>query len=279
MATAAEQGVGYWGAPDSTIDFCEANYAVTYWVAEFFNTLSSLPMIAWGLLGLILTQKYATNETRFKFCFMALMFIGFGSTLFHASLRFKYQMLDEMPMLVSTTVGLYVCLTLELPPGQTNWKLAVLLVSVTVVEIILYLTFEIWPIFFIGFAHNIAIGTYVVVKHYRHLMGKYVLYAIASYYIASVFWFIDMFFCDRVQRFHLHSLWHFGAGYGSYLGSLTFLLVRARIVKKRAKVYMYRLSDMACSKDIARNCYIDIPIAHYCKYSGMDNLDDGLKTR
>ena len=33
---------GYWGAVTSSVDFCEANYALTSYVAEPANTLSSL---------------------------------------------------------------------------------------------------------------------------------------------------------------------------------------------------------------------------------------------
>ena len=42
---------GYWGLPTSTIDWCEQNYAVTPYVAEFFNTVSSLAMVLAGVLG------------------------------------------------------------------------------------------------------------------------------------------------------------------------------------------------------------------------------------
>ena len=140
-------------------------------------------------------------------------------------------------------------------------------------EIILYLVFEIWSIFFIGFASNVLIGTVVTVKWYRHLLGKYIKYAVASYYLAGCCWFVDMLFCDRVQQFQLHSLWHIGAAYGSYLGILVVLIARANYVNKRSKVYMYTLSDIACKKsnrDIVDHCYIDIPIAHYCKYSRIN---------
>ena len=162
------QRVGYWGPPDSLIDFCEPNYAVTFWIAEFYNTLSSIPFVIWGIIGLILTHKFATQEFRFKLCYMSLMVIGCGSTLFHATLRFKYQMLDEMPMLWYTTVALYCVLTLESPPGQTHWRLAILLVSKAAAEIVLYVVFEIWLIFFIGFGSNVLIGTVVGVKWVCH---------------------------------------------------------------------------------------------------------------
>lgn len=41
----------YWGDPDSNVDWCEPNYAVTTYVAEFWNTMSSVPLVMFGLLG------------------------------------------------------------------------------------------------------------------------------------------------------------------------------------------------------------------------------------
>ena len=34
--------IGFWGPRTSNNDFCEDNYAVTQFVAEFFNSLTSL---------------------------------------------------------------------------------------------------------------------------------------------------------------------------------------------------------------------------------------------
>jgi hypothetical protein len=32
---------GFWGVPTASINWCEQNYAVIPWVAEFWNTLSA----------------------------------------------------------------------------------------------------------------------------------------------------------------------------------------------------------------------------------------------
>ncbi|KAG0203588.1 Alkaline ceramidase 3 [Mortierella sp. GBA30] len=39
---------GYWGPPTSSIDWCEDNYVVSFYIAEFFNSFSSFAMIILG---------------------------------------------------------------------------------------------------------------------------------------------------------------------------------------------------------------------------------------
>jgi len=44
---------GYWGPPTATMDWCERNYLVTPYAAEFFNSLTSLFIAVAGLLPFI----------------------------------------------------------------------------------------------------------------------------------------------------------------------------------------------------------------------------------
>jgi dihydroceramidase len=105
---APDLAAGFWGAPTSTVDWCEANYAVTPFVCEFFNTLSSLAMIAAGALGILLHRR--ALDRRMRWAFGLLCVVGVGSIGFHATLRFELQMLDELPMLYLVTLMVYLLL-------------------------------------------------------------------------------------------------------------------------------------------------------------------------
>ena len=41
--------MGYWGEITSDYDFCEKNYKVSFYVAEFFSAFSSIPIIIYGM--------------------------------------------------------------------------------------------------------------------------------------------------------------------------------------------------------------------------------------
>jgi len=60
---------GFWGPPTSTIDWCEANYVHSFYVCEWFNTLSSMAMVLAGVAGIWLHRRVL--EQRFLLAFFA----------------------------------------------------------------------------------------------------------------------------------------------------------------------------------------------------------------
>lgn len=42
----------FWGPPTAAIDWCEDNYAWTRYIAEFWNTMSSILLALAGVVGL-----------------------------------------------------------------------------------------------------------------------------------------------------------------------------------------------------------------------------------
>ena len=61
----------YWGPVTANIDWCETNYAVSPYVAEFFNTLSSLAFVAAGVYGMFQCH-YRGAGIKFTFCCVGL---------------------------------------------------------------------------------------------------------------------------------------------------------------------------------------------------------------
>ena len=89
---------GYWEPHTGSPDWCERNYAWTVWVAEFWNTLSSLPLVFVGARGIYLAMHY-NYGVPFIVGNFVLLFVGVGSTAFHGTLSYEGQCLDELAMI------------------------------------------------------------------------------------------------------------------------------------------------------------------------------------
>lgn len=98
---------GYWGPPTSTIDWCEENYVVSHYFAEIVNTITNGFFIALAIYALynVLRNRH---EKRFLFVSLGFLTVGVGSWLFHMSLLYEYQLLDELPMIYATCVPVWV---------------------------------------------------------------------------------------------------------------------------------------------------------------------------
>ncbi|KAF4144984.1 Ceramidase [Phytophthora infestans] len=80
---------GYWGPPTSTIDWCELNYEHSFYIAEFWNTISNSLFVLLGLYGLYRSIKMGF-EPRFHLQFIGVMVTGFGSAMLHGRLCMHY---------------------------------------------------------------------------------------------------------------------------------------------------------------------------------------------
>eukprot|EP00927_Polykrikos_kofoidii_P057218 TRINITY_DN51339_c0_g1_i1.p1 TRINITY_DN51339_c0_g1~~TRINITY_DN51339_c0_g1_i1.p1 ORF type:complete len:382 (+),score=31.51 TRINITY_DN51339_c0_g1_i1:21-1166(+) len=92
-----------------TIDWCEENYAVTPYIAEFWNTVTAfvtmLPAIVW------LFQPNPQGTQWCRLLHLNVVVIQIGSTVFHGTLTWFGQLLDEIPILLWCCAS--ICLTLD----------------------------------------------------------------------------------------------------------------------------------------------------------------------
>ncbi|MGB0592456.1 MAG: ceramidase [Myxococcota bacterium] len=234
---AASTATGYWtsqGAPAS-VDWCEPNYAWSPWIAEFFNVLSSAPMVVIGLLALWRLHRSARRtEPRFILCFLGLTVVGVGSMAFHATLLQVAQALDELPMVYCSLVMTY-CVVVRTKDAQRDaallrrWQLGFTVYAVGFTAA--YFSSEDYFALFIGsFA---AVVTYLVIQGWRvvyrlsaspSLQRLYLVAAIAFVTGVALFWLPERSLgcAHPLQATHLHAWWHLLAMVGTYVG---FLLV------------------------------------------------------
>eukprot|EP01006_Ploeotia_vitrea_P066312 TRINITY_DN94718_c0_g1_i1.p1 TRINITY_DN94718_c0_g1~~TRINITY_DN94718_c0_g1_i1.p1 ORF type:complete len:259 (+),score=2.16 TRINITY_DN94718_c0_g1_i1:45-821(+) len=219
----------YWGKVDANIDWCEENYVVSPYVAEFWNTLSSLPIFLVSVYGLLALPPKASNWMRFRLSFICLGIVGLGSAMFHATLRRTPQLLDELPMLWCNMAFCFCLLRRsDLHPRNKNRRsLFPLMIWIHgIVTTFTYAILDWYPLFLFSYGSSVAVLTVwsarlslcnvPAVRPIKPMLKRLFIMGFAFYFGGLVLWVLDNTLCEHVQSFHLHSLWHIGAGLGTY---------------------------------------------------------------
>ena len=255
--------IGFWGVGGSSVDWCEPNYQVTYFIAEFSNSMSSFSMVIAGLLGLYL---HLWAEKRFHLAFISTILLGFGSVAFHGTLWKVCQAFDEVPMLYCVLTLSYISICHRYKPsnrmeqilGMSFLLYAVLLtilvtVSDGLIQFILFhvsfnsahffALYQCWLMYSIRKSKNNASKTRqgFILKENQKRILKTCERGALFYISAIICWLIDMFLCEYVNPMYstsvlpfnpqLHSWWHFFISCALYHLSLMVLFERVETIK------------------------------------------------
>lgn len=144
---AAPDPGGYWDPVTSTINWCEEvcflsslglniqliclqDYYATPYAAEIVNTLTNLLFVYLAYLGIQSCRKYG-HDTVFLVSFVGYLLVGTGSFLFHATLKYPMQLVDELSMIYTTCLMCYATFSYSRSRLFSLW-LALGLVSLAV---------------------------------------------------------------------------------------------------------------------------------------------------
>lgn len=206
---------GYWRPITATIDWCEPNYVLSPYVAEFFNTLSNLPFILFGLYSL---YKFRNVEMRFKVAFLSLIFVGIGSFIFHMTLTWTGQLLDEISMLFGSASILYILL--EHDKRRSNKMLAFALTLFVILFSLFYIKYHYALLFQSVWVLTVAVDLtlfYKLCKNSDQLEWFYFVTTVLG--ISAACWLFEQITCNYipfVQFLGLHAfIWHIGTAYVS----------------------------------------------------------------
>jgi len=219
---------GYWEPHTSSIDFCEANYRFTPYVAELLNSVSSLPIALCGAWAWAYTPRPYSAWPRFVLCWLAFIAIGLGSAAFHGTLRRTAQAFDEVPMVVANLVFVFCLLR---PSEVHSRKLASGLGVAALILVVGYVIYEAYAVFVFMYG---TVVVYSLVESWRRafsyvasaspnasVLRKLWYYGISTYGVGFVLWVTDHVVCAQLGVGHLHILWHaFGC-----MGTLIFVLL------------------------------------------------------
>lgn len=229
----------FWGAVTSTVDWCEPNYVHSPYVAEWFNTLSCVPMLVLGFAGWAL---HSTQELRIKLAFISIAIIGAGSIAFHGTLKASSQALDELPMLWSALVVLFILLE-NAPQPRYGHKLPALLVALAALVTAGYALLDgsaRFALFITAFAGTETLCFALGLPIYRRIPDRRFRIAfrvgVTLHLLALAAWLVDTHACDVVSNLpaglpnpQLHAWWHVLVASGIYTLYVVLAFARAKI--------------------------------------------------
>lgn len=212
---------GFWSPSTSSIDWCERNYAVNFYFAEFWNCLSSLLMCVFAFALFVRAISFRL-ESRFLLMNISFGLVGLGSAYFHGTLTHVGQMADELPMVYSMIVWWFILFNMDEKRRSKH--------SVADLSLILGIAYgAFWTyihtlktfvlIFQIHFALMVFGGIARLIYLYRQRIYRQstIFYLLFSYVgfilLASICWLLDQRFCESFNRTfplnpQLHAWWH-----------------------------------------------------------------------
>ncbi|CAO3581065.1 unnamed protein product [Absidia cylindrospora] len=233
----------FWGPVTSTIDWCEENYTVSPYVAEFINTTTNLSFALLSLFGIYNTIHNNCKKS-FILAHLGVLLVGFGSWCFHMTLQYEMQLLDELPMIYVGCIMVYFSIKIY---NKSKFGLPLVLFLLGYSGFVTYSYLIINDPVFHQVAYALLVITIVfrsvyILKHlprtlpsfdYAHpRLARLLKLAAAGFIISFGVWNVDNIFCPHLRQFRimvpyalgvltqLHGWWHIGTSLGVYYFSV-----------------------------------------------------------
>ncbi|RLN02108.1 hypothetical protein BBI17_002219 [Phytophthora kernoviae] len=247
VSTNTNPPLGFWGPPTSTIDWCEINYEHSYYIAEFWNTLSNSLFVILGLYGLYRSIKMGF-EPRFHLQFIGVMVTGFGSAMFHGTLQHVYQQCDETPMVWSILVWIYIVYNNEvkqLPFKHADYCVMAFLTTIGAIFTVVHAIYRFTTMFQLFFGLLAVLTCARLCMHYMEVKDPCARAVARSYVSLSLigfaFWMMDYHLCHTMRSLPVnpqgHAWWHIFMGISSYYGPIFMQYVRMEQLKKKVRIH------------------------------------------
>jgi len=195
-ADAEPRATGFWGASDALHQFCEPRYAISYHFAEFWNSISSAIYVLVGIYALC--HRQAREDIAVAVIFSSLIGVGFGSALFHATMLYKYELLDELPMLVYICCCLFAKEEIVMPyVSKTGYRF--ILLAALLFSTCTYLLLAIYEVFVACFTLLVLMDTALSLTWSARTQPEAVWArnaAIAAIVSAKVLWEVEVQYCS-----------------------------------------------------------------------------------
>lgn len=226
----------YWGEPTATIDWCEENYLFSPYVAELVNSFTNTMFILLALHHVYSTFKNKHSRL-YIFISMGFASVGIGSFMFHSTLQYEHQLMDELPMVWVTAIPFGHLFSLNKPePYRSMWVYGNFLVTSAFTFIYIFIFRD--PIFhqiYYALLNFILIfKTYLVIqdvipdKKLRIRQYKLLALGFSLFAFGFFIWNLDNIYCSDLRSWRKiiglpfgvllegHGWWHIFTGFGIY---------------------------------------------------------------
>ncbi|KAK3318122.1 ceramidase, partial [Apodospora peruviana] len=220
--------------------FCEEDYAVSFYIAEFINSLTNLTYVYFALRYMYTTTTTASQKKtnsllpkQYDFMSLSLLSVGTNSFVYHVTLRQTLQYADDFSMLLLawsllhatltvrqssvTTQAISVCLATIIPLFaafyvQSGGKVIYHVLAFTAMLLLV----GIRSLYLFHFASSPQFASSSKRKDWNRRMWKAAAVCVAGYAL----WQVDLHFCAELRRLRedlglpwawgleLHGWWH-----------------------------------------------------------------------
>lgn len=207
----------------ANIDWCEANYAVTPFVAEWMNTCSMIPGIACTgaecLRCITTLRRHGGPSAKPSFVYAAIayglsLWLSVGSFMFHATLQRAWQIHDELPMLY---LGVWTAMCVyrrvhgtPVTPADVRDDVTTLGCTGILVTYLYGWTTRSYLLFVVPYAIATIATLSVLLAHILQNTNpasrRQGVGGIASLLLGFLLWIVDHVLCLPASPFH--ALWH-----------------------------------------------------------------------
>jgi dihydroceramidase len=186
---------------------------VTPYIAEFYNTLSSVPIVLFALTALYI-GFHEGFRTRFLVPCLFTALVGVGSIAFHGTLQYWGQAMDELFMVYAATA--YMCMIAfsdRTIPARFVVPAALALDAAFTGAYVYLRDGPFFVVFCVIFGLLSTWLCYASLQMHRRTFSpilQRLFWAGQLTWLGGfgLFWFPDKLACEYVQRFHLHAWFH-----------------------------------------------------------------------
>lgn len=207
----------------SELRWCEFQYTQSNYIVEFWNSVTSLFITLVGIYGLSKSSKNA------KMFYSLLLFIGFASAYFHATLSFTGQLLDELGI---TAMMLMANYTIYSDDNIGLWLITIF----GVIQLLVQFAYSEYNRFVLFLYAILFVNKFWLALKSRDKKTRWYSHITIALFLMSVTcWICDFYICDRYSFFNFHGIWHIFIALTAYFTIETCL----RILNSEKKLPMY----------------------------------------